>query len=504
MRKKNLLTTIIITALLSLTLTACGSKTTDTALTDTQSVETSDTTASGSSGSLIAEVTQGSKSDDESEEASSGKVTLTKASDVNNSDDSSDNTESSDSSSDESESSSDSSESSSNSSESSSDSKDSSSDDSLFSKRDLKQTADTDDATVITAESNKTISITDDGVYIVKGTANNFTIRVEADKENAKVQLVLDGVNITNDSAPVIYVVSADKCFVTTTDSENYLTVSGSFSADGSTNTDAVIFSKDDLVLNGVGTLTISSTDNGISCKDDLKITGGSYVINSEADAIEANDSILIADGNFTINSGKDGLHCENDDDLTVGYIYIENGSFDITAKSDGIQGTTFVQIDGGSFTITASEGIEATNVQINGGDINISATDDGINASMKSNSDPYVEINGGNVTIKMGSGDVDAIDANGSVYVNGGTIDITVPTQGTAESFDYDNSAEFNGGTIIINGSEVSEIPTPMMMGGGGRGGMGPGGDMGDFTPGDMGDFNPGDMGGRGNRNSQ
>ena len=59
------------------------------------------------------------------------------------------------------------------------------------------------------------------------------------------------------------------KYSVTTTDSENTLSVTGTFTADGDTNTDAVIFSKDDLVLNGVGVLNIQSSDNGVTCKDD-------------------------------------------------------------------------------------------------------------------------------------------------------------------------------------------------------------------------------------------
>jgi hypothetical protein len=100
---------------------------------------------------------------------------------------------------------------------------------------------------------------------------------VNAQADDAKVQLVLDGVSITNTDSPAIYVVSADKCFVTTTDSVSTLTVTGTFAADGDTNIDAVIFSKDDLVLNGTGTLNISSTGNGITSKDDLTVTGGTY-----------------------------------------------------------------------------------------------------------------------------------------------------------------------------------------------------------------------------------
>ena len=93
--------------------------------------------------------------------------------------------------------------------------------DELFSKRDLKQTADLEDAATITVTDNKTISITEEGVYVLSGTAANCTVKIEADKE-AKIQLVLNGVTITNDDFPAIYVVSADKVFVTTTEgSEN-------------------------------------------------------------------------------------------------------------------------------------------------------------------------------------------------------------------------------------------------------------------------------------------
>ena len=343
---------------------------------------------------------------------------------------------------------------------------------SIFSDRDLKQTYDLTDATYYDLSSGQDISITKEGVYVISGSAENASVIVDAG-DNDKVQLVLNGVTVTNASTPAIYVKNADKVFITTVENTtSSLTVSGAFTADGDTNTDAVIFAKDDIVLNGLGTLNINSSDNGISGKDDIKITGGTISITCTSDAIEANESIAVADGNITINSGKDGLHAENDEDNATGYIYICGGAFNITASSDGVQGTTVVQIDGGSVTASSSEGIEATFVQMNGGTVKITASDDGINASAKSNSyTPTVEINGGDLTIDMGQGDTDGIDANGSIYINGGTVNINANSP-----FDYDGEGKLNGGTVYVNGSQVTELTNQMM--GGGMGG--PGGNMG------------------------
>lgn len=83
---------------------------------------------------------------------------------------------------------------------------------------------------------------------------------------------------------------------------------------------DAVIFSKDDLTLNGKGTLNISSAGNAVSSKDDLTVTGGIYKISCSADAFEAHDSIAINDGTFDFTC-RNGLEAEDTDDDTVGWI---------------------------------------------------------------------------------------------------------------------------------------------------------------------------------------
>ena len=338
--------------------------------------------------------------------------------------------------------------------------------DGQFTERDLLQEADLTGAVRYTVSDGQDIQIDSAGVYVLTGTAVNATVIVEAGKDD-KVQLVLDGVSVTNTGFPAIYVKSADKAFITVS-GDSSLSVTGAFRADGSTNTDGVIFSRADLTLNGTASLVISSTDNGIAGKDDIRITGGTYRISVRSKAIEANDSIRIAGGTLNLTAGTDGLHAENEEDGEKGYVYISGGSLAIDARDDGVHGTSVVQIDSGSLDIRAAEGIEGTYIQINGGTISIQSSADGINAGRKSGAyTPLIEINDGDITIVMGGGDTDGIDANGNVVVNGGTIRVTGNS-----TFDYDGNAQYNGGTIIVNGQQVSSIPNSMM--GGGRGGWG------------------------------
>nr|MCR5067398.1 carbohydrate-binding domain-containing protein [Erysipelotrichaceae bacterium] len=115
-----------------------------------------------------------------------------------------------------------------------------------FSERDLKQTADLSEATYITVTDGKDISITAEGVYVINGSAKEVTVAVNAE-DGAKVQLVLDGLTITNEKKPCIYVANADKVFITTADSTSTLTVTGAFSYSEDEKADAVIYAKDDL-----------------------------------------------------------------------------------------------------------------------------------------------------------------------------------------------------------------------------------------------------------------
>ena len=226
-------------------------------------------------------------------------------------------------------------------------------------KADESVTNETETASSGVSISGNIITITKEGTYVFSGALSEGQIVVDAD--SAKVQLVLDNADITCASSAAIYVKNADKTFITLAEgSENILMNTAEYEAIDDNNIDAVIFSKDDLTLNGKGTLTINSEyGHGIVSKDDLKLVGGICNITAKAHALSGKDSVRIAAGTYNLTSGKDGIHSENADDDEKGFVYIASGDFTIESTGDGIDASYVVQIDDGDFDITAGNGAE-------------------------------------------------------------------------------------------------------------------------------------------------
>ena len=282
------------------------------------------------------------------------------------------------------------------------------------------------------------VDITKAGVYNLKGTLKNGTIKVST---NDNVKLVLNGVTITSNNGPAINIVKAKNTYIE-------LVGESKINAKTSDSLDAAIFSKDDLYLYGSGSLEVSSNKDGISSKDDLYILSGTYTINSDNDGIKGKDSVSITKGTFTITSGQDGIKTTNEE--KKGEILIENGTYKITSSLDGITASSSLTINDGKFTIVSGtktsdesqKGLKAVKeVVLNKGTYSISSIDDAIH------SNGNVIINNGNYSI---SSNDDGIHADSSVTIKDGEVKITNSYEGI-EGY----KINLEGGKITVNASD-------------------------------------------------
>ena len=307
----------------------------------------------------------------------------------------------------------------------------------------------------------RVLSIHAPGSYLLSGTLENGCILVDVEKDE-KVQLVLNGVSICSEDSAPLYIRQADKVFVTLAENtENALTNGGSFAGAPDSGVDAVLFSREDLTLNGSGSLKIlSPAGHGIVSKDSLRVTGGSLTVDAASHGLSANDEISICTAEFNVQAGKDGIHSENEDDTEKGFVLVESGSFAITAAGDGIRASASMEIRDGVFDLccgggsendeektsdfpggfgpgphgrgqhppmmepayeeetdsVSSKGLKAASLQISGGSFSLDCADDALH------SDTSMTVSGGSFAIRSGD---DALHADESLSISGGTFDI-------------------------------------------------------------------------------
>lgn len=306
--------------------------------------------------------------------------------------------------------------------------------------------------------SGSTVTIVEEGTYILSGTLDDGMIVVSA-ADTDKVQLVLDNVQITSSTSAAIYVLEADKVFLTTAaGSENTLANGGEYVAIDDNNIDSVIFSKADLTLNGAGTLTISAAaGHGIVSKDDLVLTSGTYSITAASHGISGKDSVRIAGGSYTITAGKDGIHAENTDDSSLGFLYIAGGTFTIAADGDGLSAGAYLQIQDGTFTITTGEGsasVTMTSSSSTPGQkgalpvkvITTESTEEDSSVSQKGiKSDSTITIAGGSFVTDTAD---DSVHAGGDILITGGEFDL----ESGDDAIHSDAAVTIQGGTFVIS----------------------------------------------------
>lgn len=201
------------------------------------------------------------------------------------------------------------------------------------------------------------LTIQKPGTYRLTGTLDNGQIRVLVEKTE-RVDLILDGVSITNRSGAPLYVESADKASVTlAANSENVLTDASVYVfPEGEDKPNACLYSSEDLTIKGEGSLTVNAAyNNGIGSKNDLKILSGTITVNAVNNALKGNQSVKIEGGKLTL-TGSDGI---KSDSITEGegIILISGGTVNITAGDDGLQAVTDVTVSAGAVvTVKAAD----------------------------------------------------------------------------------------------------------------------------------------------------
>lgn len=247
------------------------------------------------------------------------------------------------------------------------------------------------------------------------------------------------------------------------------------------------------------GTITLEAAEDGIQADGDLTISGGTFAVTangghttaiSDEDAsckgLKDGKTLTVSGGTFTVDSADDALHA-NDVTVSGGTLTLASGDDAVHVDNDlvvGVQGSSSTSTP--KINITASyEGLEGTTVSVYSGDIDVVASDDGVNAAsseLGEHSDKFaINIAGGDLYIDAGS---DGLDSNNDISITGGRVEVYGADAMMDAAIDYDGTFTLSGGTLFGAGMEpgagtqayIAVGETSPSGGKGGHGGMGGG----------------------------
>ena len=355
--------------------------------------------------------------------------------------------------------------------------------------------------------------ISNGGWYVLTGTLEDGKIIVDA-HDSSKVWIRLNGVTVRCSDDACLRVDQADKVFLTLAeDTENSFSSGTVYSEEAlADNTGGTIFSHDDLTINGSGSLSITAGfKHGIDVNDSLVITGGTITITAPQDGIHVSDSLRFMEASLTIDAGDDAVHSDDELYIESGTVLINScyegfeavtidiagGDITMYPTDDGINanggsstmgfggpgggGTNgmpsppdFSDRDMSSMSNTSDSGMPPMPGEMSGttstdGEMTsqgeMSSTPGEMpGAAQTENSDtddtatdekePYIRISGGTLTIINATGrDADGLDSNGSIYIDGGDIRISLLGDGTNNAIDYGSES---GGECIVTGGTI------------------------------------------------
>lgn len=276
-------------------------------------------------------------------------------------------------------------------------------------------------------------------IYQLSGTTSTGSLKLYS---TFRIELLLDGVHLTNDDGPAINIQSRKKAVITTAaGSVNSLADAAEYTP-ATEDQKSTLFSEGQLILKGEGTLNVSSSAKHGICSDQyIRITSGIINITSSGkDAIHCNDSLLIEGGKITVAPSADGFDCES------GYIQLSGG--EITAVISGadakaLKAATSISITNGKASITLSgaqsKGLKASEqIEINDGNLQFNSSGTVVLTATGSGFDPSY---------------CTAIKCDSTILISGGIIGITQTGAGN-KGISADKNIDITGGTITITNS--------------------------------------------------
>lgn len=335
--------------------------------------------------------------------------------------------------------------------------------------------------------SGNVVTISALGSYTVTGKLSDGQIVVDIKDESAASELILDNVHITNTAGPAIHV-ETGKDLKLKFKGENSV-ISGTPVMESNDNASgAALYAEDDMSIKGEDGAVLNVVgyiNNGIACKNDLDIKGGTINVNAANNGIRGSDSVEIKGGTITVEAGNDGVKSTTVDKEGKGYINIEGGSLSVSAKGDGIAAETTMNISGGIINVISTgdpalgscKGIKANSkLEISGGEISVNSQDHALesdadivisggsanlisNVSKAVKVDGQLNISGGNVSL---FGQEDAVDSIGDVNISGGELYVKSVHDGiqAGEANSGKGDINISGGKVIVDSYKLAFNP--------------------------------------------
>lgn len=290
------------------------------------------------------------------------------------------------------------------------------------------------------------------GTYVVSGDLHG-SIVIDAEKDD-KIQLVLNGANIACDNGPALHVRRADKVFITAAaGTANALSDASAYEdADDGDTPDGCLFSKDDLTINGAGSLAITgSYKHGVVGKDALVVCDTQLTVTAATDGIKSNDGTTITgNATLTVTAADDAIETEGD-------CIIESGAVTMHAGGNGVHADGGIYVNDGLVDVQSSvEGMEGLVVCFSGGETRIVSSDDGVNAtgSEEAKSDvipgAIIAVLGGKLSVSASG---DGLDSNGDLLIAGGETYVSIDMHTGNGALDASGGCEYTGGVLAATG---------------------------------------------------